>query len=88
MSKIIYDAIAKAGTYKDKQTGEEKVRFHKCGVVFEGDKGLNLKVESLPIGWDGWLSLRTPRPKDAAPAAAPATAAPAKSLEDDDDIPF
>lgn len=91
MSKIVYEAIAKAGTYKDRN-GDDKVRFHKCGVVFEGrdGKGLNLKVESLPVGFDGWLSLREPRPKEqtASGGAQPAAAASGEKSFEDDDVPF
>jgi hypothetical protein len=87
MATLKYEAIARAGTYKDRETGEEKTRFHKCGVVFESDKGMSLKLESLPIGFDGWLSLRAPRPKgDSGHAAKPA--APKSGEPFDDPVPF
>lgn len=76
MAKLVYEAIAKLPAGKD-----GKVRWHKCGVVFESDKGLSLKLDSLPSsGFDGWLSLREPRPKDQAPASAAAS--------DDGTVPF
>jgi hypothetical protein len=77
---VKFEAIAKAGESKD-----GKARWHKCGAVFESAKGLSLKIDSLPVGFDGWLSLREPRPKD-----APATAPKAHSTADgpNDDIPF
>lgn len=88
MAKLIYDVIAKGGEYKDRD-GNTKQRFHKCGVVFESDKGLSLKLESLPlVGFDGWLSLKVPQPKTGsqpAPARAPT---PAAADDFGDDIPF
>ena len=86
MATIKFEAIAKVGTYKD-GNGAEKTRFHKCGVVFESAKGLSLKLDSIPVGFDGWLSLREPRPKDS-PRTAPQTTAPAASADPNDDIPF
>lgn len=80
MATLKYEAIAKAGESKD-----GKARWHKCGAVFESDKGLSLKIDSLPVGFDGWLSLRAPRPKDepAKPAAKPA-----RDGFENDDVPF
>lgn len=61
---IKYDLICKTGTYKDKN-GEEKNRWSKVGVVMETKQGgLACKIESIPVGFDGWLSLAEPKPKD------------------------
>lgn len=86
MAAIKWEAIAASGKYKD-SSGAEKTRFHKCGVVFESAKGLYLKIDLLPVGFDGWLSLREPREKGAAPSAGKTTTAPAKAFGDDD-VPF
>lgn len=84
MSKIKYDAISVSGTYQD-QNGNEKKRWTKVGVVFEGEKGLSLKLECLPINFSGWITLSEPKPKDGSSPAAPAS----KNLGDiNDDIPF
>ena len=45
---------AKAGTYTNKQ-GEEKTRYVDVGVLLETGKGEMLKLEALPIGFDGWI---------------------------------
>lgn len=83
MAAIKFDVIAKAGESKD-----GKARWHKCGVVFESAKGLSVKIDSLPINFDGWLSLREPKPREER-AAAPATTRPAAANGDpNDDIPF
>jgi paraquat-inducible protein B len=64
---ITHDLIAKAGAYKDKQ-GNEKVRWHKCGVAMETKNGgIALNIESLPTNFDGWIQMREPLPKDNAP---------------------
>lgn len=82
MARIAFEAIAKLPAGKDGKT-----RWDRCGVVFESDKGLSLKLDHLPVaGFDGWLSLREPRAKDA-PRTAPATA-PAGNTDPNDDIPF
>lgn len=86
MATVKYEAIAKTGTYKD-ASGAEKTRFHKCGVVFESAKGLSLKLDSIPVGFDGWLSLREPRPKDS-PRSAPVATPPKTDGFENDDIPF
>ena len=65
MSKIIYEASAIADVYKDKATGEERKRWVKCGVVMETSSGgMALKLESLPVKFDGWLQFYVPKPKD------------------------
>jgi len=45
---------AKAGTYVNKQ-GEEKTRYVNVGVLLETGKGEMLKIEALPIPFDGWI---------------------------------
>jgi len=54
---IVYEVIATTGTYTNKN-GEEKKRWQKIGVVMQGNKGLTLKMESVPVGWDGWATPR------------------------------
>ena len=63
-TKVKFEVIAKNGTYTNSE-GVEKTKWHKCGVVLESDKGLSMKLESLPIVFDGWLNLWEPTPKDA-----------------------
>jgi hypothetical protein len=57
---IKYEVIANGGSYTNKE-GVEKKRWIKCGVVMEGQKGLSLKLESMPVGGDGWFILSEPR---------------------------
>ena len=84
MATIRYELKAKNGTYKDRN-GEEKTRWHHMGVCFQNDKGqLSLKIDSLPLNWDGWVSLFEPKPKDGAQPQQPAMTIEQMS----DDIPF
>jgi len=57
---IKYEVTAKNGTYTDKQ-GAEKNRYIKMGVVMETKNGLAVKIEAIPVGWDGWAYLNEPR---------------------------
>ena len=72
MAKLRYDVCA-----ADKQG--EKTYWRKIGVVLQGEKGFSLKLEAVPIGWDGWASLFEPKPKDGKPAP---------KRDFDDDIPL
>ena len=61
---IKYDVICKNGSYTDK-TGSEKTKWMKVGVCMDTKQGgLAIKLESLPVSFDGWLSLAEPRAKD------------------------
>lgn len=63
---IVYEVIATTGTYTNKN-GEEKKRWQKIGVVMQGNKGLTLKMEAVPVGWDGWATLAEPKARDDGP---------------------
>lgn len=63
MAVVKYEVMAKNGTYKDRN-GDEKARWLKLGVCFESEKGLSIKLDSVPINFDGWITLMTPKPKE------------------------
>lgn len=66
-SRKKYDAVATVGTYKDKQTGEEKKRYANVGTVFESEDGrLSLKLDTIPVGpgWSGYISFYVPNGRD------------------------
>ena len=76
---IKYDVITKNGTYKDKNTGEDRTNWKKIGVCMETRSGgLAIKLDYLPLQFDGWLQLSEPKPKDQ----------PAASNNIDSDVPF
>ena len=56
MAKVVGDIVAPMGKFINQQ-GEEKTRWHKCGILMETDKGLRIKLEALPIETDGWFSV-------------------------------
>lgn len=60
-----YEAKARVGTYKN-QNGEEKPNWVKVGAVFETSNGLSMKMEAIPVGFDGWISFFEPKPKQSA----------------------
>lgn len=74
---VKYEVTAITGKYTDKE-GKEKNRYTKVGVVVESKNGPMLKLESVPLGWDGWAYLNEPKdePRQAKPAPV------------DDDAPF
>jgi hypothetical protein len=61
---VKYDVICKNGSYTDK-TGAEKTKWLKAGICMETKQGgLAIKLESLPVGFDGWLTLSEPKARD------------------------
>ena len=55
-----YEVTAVTGKYTD-STGAEKSRYQTLGSVIETKNGLMLKLEAMPIGWDGWAYLNEPK---------------------------
>lgn len=53
-------------TQRYEQNGEEKKRYIRVGAVFETAKGLSLKLDAVPVNFDGWIQFYVPKPKDAA----------------------
>jgi hypothetical protein len=73
---------AKAGTYTNKQ-GEEKTRYVNVGVLLETGKGEMLKIESLPVPFDGWIYFSDLEKKE---VGQNPTSAPIQEIVED--IPF
>ena len=83
---IKYDCIVKNGTYTDK-TGAEKTRWQKIGVCVETKQGgLAVKLETIPVTWDGWISLAEPKPKESGAGNPVPSGAGLAGIEED--IPF
>ena len=76
---IKYEVIAAVETYTNK-AGEEKKRWNKIGVVMETAKGLSLKMETVPVNWNGWAMLSEPKPREEKPKTG--------GFDDLDDMPF
>jgi hypothetical protein len=77
MGKLYDVVVTRKYVGKD---GAEKKQYINIGSMFEGDKGPSIKIESVPVGWDGWASLYEPK-------QAEKQSGPAKAI-DKDDLPF
>jgi hypothetical protein len=75
--KKLYDAVCVTGEYV--HNGQTKKRYVNVGVVLEGDKGLSLKLEAIPVNFNGWINFYEPKPREQSQQAAGAP---------DDEIPF
>lgn len=84
-----HDIVAVTGTYTDRE-GNEKKRYQTIGAIIDTRNGPMIKLESVPLGWDGWAYMNEPKVKDK-PHQKPGENVPAKDYESggfDDDIPF
>lgn len=61
-----YEVTAITGKYQDRD-GNEKSRYQTIGAVIETKNGPMLKLESVPIGWDGWAYLNEPKAREDQP---------------------
>lgn len=48
--------ISYKSSYQTK-SGEVKSSWRRIGTAFEGDKGISIIIDSVPVGWDGRASL-------------------------------
>ena len=90
-----YEVTAITGKYTDKN-GHEKSRYQTIGAVIETKNGPMLKLEAVPIGWDGWAYLNEPKREEGERQPSRAARQPQRSAtpagsgfdDMDDDIPF
>jgi len=70
--KAIKRLMAKSGTYKDRETGQDKNSYTRCGVLMKNEQGeVSIKLEALPVNFDGWLNCWDLESSQAKQAAAP-----------------
>ncbi|ABX36757.1 hypothetical protein Daci_4126 [Delftia acidovorans SPH-1] len=81
-----YEVTAVTGKYTD-SNGQEKNRYLTIGAVIEGRNGLMLKLEAVPMGWDGWAYLNEPKPRDGH-QSTPARQGRNEYQDARDDIPY
>jgi len=84
---VTHELMARAGSYTDRD-GNEKTRWQKCGILIEKDGRLSVKLEALPIGFDGWLSCFEPRQDDKPQRQAPRQSRQDDPFDDSGSIPF
>lgn len=84
-----YDATGAGEKYQNKQ-GEEKTRYIPVGAVFERPDGsMCMKLESIPVVFNGWINFYEPKYKDAKDAAKNAPKTRQEQKEDfEEEIPF
>ena len=83
---ILKEVVCIIGKYTDKN-GQEKNQYLNIGKVIETKTGSQMiKLDSIPVGFDGWAYLNDPRPRDDNKGnSAPQNDAP---FDDSDSIPF
>jgi hypothetical protein len=84
---VKYEVTAVTGKYTDRE-GKEKSRYAKLGVVMETKNGFMLKLESIPIGWDGWAYLNEPRQDEKPQNVRRSSSETARVADMSDDVPF
>ena len=84
---ITYKVVATAGKYTDKD-GNEKSRYVDMGVVMETKNGPMLKIEAVPVGWDGWAYLNEPKEKADGERQERRPSRSRTQEADDSDLPF
>lgn len=58
------DIRAVVRTYKDNATGEEKKVYGNIGTAWVGEKTNSIKIDMIPLNWDGKAFLNEPYEKD------------------------
>jgi hypothetical protein len=83
---IKYDLVAGGEKFVG-QDGKERRKDIHCGVVMDNKYGgISIKLEKLPVNFDGWLNSRDPKPKE---TATNNEAAPPANFDDmESDVPF
>jgi hypothetical protein len=90
--KKTHDAVYAGEKYADRE-GNEKTRYVNVGALFARDDGsLTMKLESLPIGFNGWINFYEPKERDQSQGQRSQrpqrSAPPADDFQDDGSIPF
>ena len=81
--------VAKTGTFTDRG-GNEKNRWQKIGVMFEGEDGSHYGIiDALPVGneWEGGFSV-FPDDDKGKQGSAPESAPAPSGRDFSDDVPF
>lgn len=91
--KRTHDAVYAGEKYTDRE-GNEKTRYINIGSLMQRDDGsLTAKIESIPVGFNGWINFYEPKPKEGEQSQRQSTARPQRQATptdafQDDDIPF
>ena len=81
--KKTHDAVYAGEKYIDRD-GNEKTRYTNVGALFTRDDGSQtMKLETVPVGFSGWVNFYEPKPKDGEPRQRPQR----QESTPDDDMP-
>lgn len=58
--------VVAAGNYTVQ--GQEKTRWIEIGRVLKAPNGYKVKLDTIPVGWNGWAEMVDIEPRQAAPA--------------------
>lgn len=84
---VIKEVAAVVGKYTAAD-GKEKNQYVNMGKIITTKTGNQmLKIDSIPVNWDGWAYLNDPRQRDEQPNNAPPQRNDAP-VPEDQDIPF
>jgi hypothetical protein len=86
---VYKELVVATGKYTNAQ-GEEKTRWSRIGRIMKSEKGYKMKIDTIPLEWNGWAEMVEPEQRNAQAAggAAPAQkAAPVVSTAAED-LPF
>ncbi len=62
--KKTFDAVYAGEKYTDRE-GNEKTRYINIGALFTRDDGsLTAKIESIPVGFNGWVNFYEPKERE------------------------
>jgi hypothetical protein len=85
---VLKEIVAIVGKYTDRE-GKEKNQYQNMGKLIETQGGKQMiKIDCIPIGFDGWAYLNDPRPRDEQPQRQQAQSALQPDDTDGGDIPF
>lgn len=83
---VKFEVVAAGEKYQS--NGQEKTRWIKMGVVLQrSDESLWIKLESVPVGWNGIANLWEPKERSDARPQQPRQAS-ASIADIESDIPF
>lgn len=67
---VLKEIVAVTGKYTDKD-GKEKNSYLTIGRIIETKNGEMIKMDSVPMNWDGWAYLNDPKPRDGSSSGEP-----------------
>ena len=81
-----FDVTATLGEYVNAQ-GETKKRYQKIGAIINSKHGPMLKLDFVPLEWNGYAYINEPYDKEK-PKADPRSNRRPDPMDDDSSIPF